>query len=152
SDDNLTIQLVRVDDLPPASALEFSSQASELAPAPLLASREQFDGFTVQRELHASSRSHVYLATDNDTGETLVLKVPSLDRRDDLASRARPLREEWVARRSNRPKVLKAPPQPRPRHSRCTGSEYVQGQTRRQWMRDHPRPDRQTVRDIIGQI
>lgn len=152
SDDNLTIQLVRVDDLPPASALEFSSQASELAPAPLLASREQFDGFTVQRELHASSRSHVYLATDNDTGETLVLKVPSLDLRDDLAYLERLMLEEWVARRINHPNVLKAPPQHRPRHYLYTVSEYVQGQTLQQWMRDHPRPDLQTVRDIIGQI
>src|SRR5690606_8195503 len=59
SDDNLTIQLVRVDDLPPASALEFSSEASWLAQSPPLAGGQQFAAFTVQRELHPSSRIHV---------------------------------------------------------------------------------------------
>src|SRR5690606_2810792 len=83
SADNLTVQLVRIDNLPPLAMAEHSGQLADLPPAPLLESRAEFDGFTVERELHASSRSHVYLVTDRESGNRLVLKVPSIDQRQD---------------------------------------------------------------------
>ena len=152
SDDNLTVQLLRVDGLPAPGALEFSQHLSELPPAPLLDSRAQFEGFTVQRELHASSRSHVYLATDNGSGERVVLKVPSLDLRQDQAYLERLMLEEWIARRIQDPHVLRAAAQTRSRRYLYTVSEYREGQTLQQWMLDHPRPDLQTVRTIVEQI
>ena len=152
SADNLTVQLVRVDDLPAPTAGEFSQHLADLPPAPLLESRTVFEGYTIERELHASSRSHVYLATDNDTGESLVLKVPSIDLRGDRAYLERLMLEEWVARRIDSPHVLKAAAQRRPRRHLYTVSEFVEGQTLQQWMLDHPRPDLQTVRDIVEQI
>ena len=152
SGDNLTVQLVRIDGLPAPSAGEYSQQLADLPPAPLLDGRMLFDGYTIERELHASSRSHVYLATDNDTGETLALKVPSIDLRGDRGYLERLMLEEWVARRIHSPHVLKAAAQHRPRRYLYTVSEYVEGQTLHQWMLDHPTPELQTVRNIIEQI
>jgi serine/threonine protein kinase len=60
--------------------------------------------------------------------------------------------EEWVARRLNSPHVAGAFKMQRPRSSLYTVSEYIEGQTLRQWMLDNPRPSLQAVRDIIGQI
>ena len=69
--------------VPDGEAAEISELA-ELPLPPLLEPRQVFDGYRIVRELHASSRSHVYLAIDTD-GETVALKMPSIDLRDDPA-------------------------------------------------------------------
>ncbi|WGK60764.1 bifunctional protein-serine/threonine kinase/phosphatase [Halopseudomonas sp. SMJS2] len=151
SDDNLTVQLLRIDGLPAPTVLEHSRQLTELPPAPLLESRAVFDGYTIERELHASSRSHVYLATDSECGERVVLKVPSIDQRQDLASLEHLMLEEWVARRLHSPHVVRAAPA-RQRRYLYTVNEFIEGQTLHQWMLDNPLPELQRVRDIVGQI
>ncbi|CEA02172.1 serine/threonine-protein kinase [Pseudomonas saudimassiliensis] len=152
SADNLTVQLVRIDNLPPLAMAEHSGKLADLPPAPLLESRAEFDGFTVERELHASSRSHVYLVTDRESGKRLVLKVPSTDQRQDSQYLERLMLEEWVARRIDSPHVAKAEPLPRQRRYLYSVSELIEGQTLHQWMLDHPQPDLQQVRDIVEQI
>ena len=57
------------------------------------------DGIEILRELHHSSRSHLYLAVDTDSQRQVALKVPSVDMRDDVAYLERFMMEEWVARR-----------------------------------------------------
>ncbi|WP_370920300.1 protein kinase domain-containing protein [Halopseudomonas bauzanensis] len=151
SDDNLTVQLLRIDDLPAPTVLEHSRQLTELPPAPLLESRAVFDGYTIERELHASSRSHVYLATDNESGERVALKVPSIDQRQDMAALEHLMLEEWVARRLHSPHVVRAAPA-RQRRYLYTANEFIEGQTLNQWMLDNPLPELQRVRDIIDQI
>jgi serine/threonine protein kinase len=106
----------------------------------------------VVRQLHASSRSHVYLARDNHSGQHVALKTPSIDMRHNSAYLERFLLEEWVARRIDSPHVVKAAAQTRKRHSLYTVSEWVEGQTLTQWMIDHPRPELETVRRIVEQI
>ncbi|MEK1906850.1 MAG: bifunctional protein-serine/threonine kinase/phosphatase [Pseudomonas sp.] len=150
STDNLTAQLVRIDELPVQDAGELYQTLSELPCPPLLDARMEFDGFTIVRELHASSRSHVYLALDGET--PVVLKTPSIDLQHDAAYLERFLTEEWIARRIDSAHVLKPSAQTRKRHYLYSVSEFVEGQTLRQWMIDHPRPDLETVRGIVEQI
>lgn len=152
STDNLTIQIVQVDGLPTPQACEVPQSLDTLPLPPVLEARMQFDGYTIVRELHSSSRSHVYLATDNDSGEQLVLKTPSIAMRGDPAHLESFLMEEWIARRINSPHVLKAPPLTRKRNYLYTVTEWVQGQTLTQWMIDNPQPDLETVRNIVEQI
>ena len=83
SPDNLTIQIVRIDALPDGEAGEMFGQPSELPLPPLLEARMVFDGYRIVRELHASSRSHIYLAVDTESDELVVLKIPSIDLRGD---------------------------------------------------------------------
>ncbi len=152
SPDNLTVQVVRVDALPQAQASELSREAAQLPVPPLLAPRAVFDGYRIVRELHASSRSHIYLAVDEETQETVVLKAPSIDLQDDPAYVERFLMEEWVARRVDSAHLLKARAPARRRNYLYAVMEYVEGQTLRQWMLDHPRADLGTVRRIVDQV
>lgn len=152
STDNLTLQIVRIDAVPDPDAGDLFHRLSDLPPAPLLEPGTEFEGYRIQRELHASSRSHVYLARDGQDGPPVVLKVPSIDRRDDRAHLRRFLMEEWIARRVNSAHVLKPPPRDRPRRHLYVVTEHVEGQTLTQWMRDHPRPDLPAVRAIVEQV
>ena len=152
STDNLTIQIVRIEQLPDPTINELQQQVSTLPFPPELRPRMVFDGYEIARDVHGSSRSHVYLATDTDTGNQVILKVPSVDLRDDEAYLERFLMEEWIARRIDNAHVLKPCEQTRKRNYLYIVTEYIDGQTLTQWMRDNPQPDIQTVRNIVEQI
>lgn len=152
SADNLTVQLLRVDALPRPQVGEMLQQLSELPFPPILEARMEFDGYRIVREVHGSSRSHVYLASDGETGELVVIKAPSIDLRDDPAYLERFLMEEWVARRINSAHVLKAGPPHRKRNFAYLVTEFIEGQTLAQWMLDHPKPALETVRGIVDQV
>lgn len=152
STDNLTIQIVRIDDLPDGEANEILGQASELPPPPLLEARMIFDGYRIIREIHASSRSHIYLAVDTESDASVIIKVPSIDQRDNRAYLTRFMMEEWVARRIDSPYVLKPRSQLRKRNYLYVVMEFINGQTLTQWMIDNPKPDLETVRGIVEQI
>jgi serine/threonine protein phosphatase PrpC len=152
SPDNLSIQILRVDDLPAGEALEVVDQAAELPLPPLLEPRQTIDGFRIVRQIHASSRSHVYLATDVETGEAVALKIPSIELRGDPEYLRQFMLEEWVARRIDNAHVLQARPPSRRRSQLYTVTEFVGGQTLAQWMVDHPRPELEAVRGILEQI
>jgi len=150
--DNVTVQLVRVDDLPDVDARDIHRQRRHLTLPPLLQPRMHFDGYLIVRELYASSRSHVYLAVDQHSGRHVALKTPSIDLRDDPDYLDGFLMEEWVARRIDNAHVLKPHAIDRPRQYLHVAMEYVDGHTLRQWMIDHPAPDLDTVRQIIEQV
>jgi serine/threonine protein kinase/serine/threonine protein phosphatase PrpC len=152
SPDNLTVQIVRVDDVPDGEASELFGQAPDLPLPPLLEARMDFDGYKIVRELHSSSRSHIYLAVDSANDTLVALKIPSIDLRNDPAYIRRFMMEEWVARRINSAHVLKPCLQSRKRTYLYVVMEFVDGQTLKQWMIDNPRPDLETIRGIVEQI
>jgi serine/threonine protein phosphatase PrpC len=152
SQDNLTVQIVRVERLPPAQRSELSRAAAELPLLPELAPRMVFEGLRVVRQLHASSRSQVWLVVDEQTQEPMALKVPSTEAGADARWRERFLLEEWVARRVDSPHLLKPRRIDRPRQSLYVAFEYLEGVTLAQWMVDHLRPPLDTVRSITSQL
>ncbi|MCG7598467.1 bifunctional protein-serine/threonine kinase/phosphatase [Halomonas sp. McH1-25] len=153
SHDNLTAQIVRVDNLPPHDSQSFYQHLLELPLPPVLEPRMRFDGYRILRTLHASHRSHVYLASEENASEApVVLKTPSIEMHGDSAHLERFLLEEWIARRIDNPHVLKLHSPTRQRGYLYTVSEYVEGRTLRQWMFDNPQPDLETVRSIVEQI
>ena len=150
SDDNLTVQIVRIDAAPEGEAREIV--ASDLPLPPLLEAGEVFDGYRIVRELHGSFRSHIYLAVDIEAGTAVTLKVPSIDGRADPAYLKRFAMEEWIARRVNSPHLLKAAIPTRRRNFLYVVMEYVDGQSLTQWMIDHPKPELESVRGIVEQV
>ncbi len=152
SQDDATVLLLRIDALPDAGAAHPQLGREGLALPPPLAPRQQFEGFTLVRELQLSARSHVYLAVDDSSGAQVVVKVPAVDLRDDTEALDRFVLEEWVARRINSPHVLKAWPGERPRQHLFVAMDYVDGQTLAQWMVDHPRPPLDAVRALVAQL
>lgn len=152
SQDNLTAQILYVKKLPQQNAREIYQQLTELPFPPLLEARMRFDGYKIVREIHASSRSHVYLATDETTDKPVVIKIPSVDLQQNPAHLERFLMEEWIAKRINNAHVLKAAFPNRKRHYFYTVADYIEGQTLSQWMIDNPRPALEIVRALVEQI
>jgi serine/threonine protein phosphatase PrpC len=152
SDDNITVQILRIDAVPQREPAGIFNQTAELPLPPLPEPRAVFDGYRIVREIHASSRSHIYLAVDAETDAPVALKLPSIDLRDNAAYLKRFLMEEWIARRIDSPHVLKPLSQSRRRGYLYVATEFIEGQTLRQWMTDNPRPDLETVRGLVEQI
>ncbi|MBU0829718.1 MAG: protein kinase, partial [Gammaproteobacteria bacterium] len=151
--DDLTVQLLRIDALPEDRALALlPPQREGLALPPPLSPRMQFEGYTIVRELHASSRSHVHLTVDDATGQQVVIKTPSVDLAAEKDYLDRFVLEEWVARRIHSPHVLRAASSERPRQHVYVAMEFVEGQTLGQWMTDHPQPGLDAVRSLVAQI
>jgi serine/threonine protein phosphatase PrpC len=152
SEDDATLQLLRIEELPQDDALQAQLRREGLSLPPMLMPRMVFEGFTILRQLQVSARSHVHLAIDNDSGQQVVLKTPSVDRRQDSAYLDSLVLEEWVARRVDNPHVIKAWPGDRRRAYLYVAMEYIEGQTLAQWMTDHPQPSLEVVRSIVEQL
>lgn len=152
SSDNLTAQIIRIDQAARGSAVDSLILAGELPFPPELEPGDCLDGYAILRPLHRSSRSQVFLARDPDSGQLLALKLPGSDLRNDPELLERFLMEEWIARRIDNIHVLKAAPLRRPPGYLYVAMEYVEGQSLTQWMRDHPAPSLDELRDIIRQI
>jgi len=152
SDDNLTCQLIRIDALPNQNEQEFYRTLTELPFPPSLSAGMRIDGYRVLRELFSSKRTELFLVEDEESGERLVLKAPSVNYSDDPDYINQFLHEEWAGRRLNNTHVMKVVDQPRQRHFLYYLTEHIEGQTLRQWMHDNPQPSLQQVRDIVQQL
>ncbi|MGA8170366.1 MAG: bifunctional protein-serine/threonine kinase/phosphatase [Methylocystis sp.] len=150
--DNLTCQIVRVDDPGKLNEAAHFEKLSALPFPPELAPGQLFEGYRILRELHLSKRTQVYLARDETSAESVVLKTPSVNYADDSVYVEMFTREEWVGRLVASPHVLEVKRTSRARRSLYYVTEYCEGQTLRQWMRDNPRPDLATARVIADQI
>lgn len=152
SNDNLTVQIVHVDSLPVPDAEEMRHYSTSLPCPPLLEKNAIFDGFKILDPLYASSRSHVYLAREIATDAQVVLKIPSLDLRNDPIYLERLMLEEWIARRIHSQHVIKAFSKHEPRKFLYTVSEYIDGITLTQWIQENPRAPLETVMALVQQI
>jgi len=151
SDDNLSVQLVRVEHVPDYQ-LDEVHQLTQLPLPPKLMPRMDFDGYQIIRELYISSRSHVFLARDIDSNQTVVIKAPSTEMRNDSQYLEDFMLEQWIAKRVNNPHVAKAIEVNRKQNYLYLVSEYIEGISLNQWMIDNPKPSLESVRHIIEQI
>ena len=150
--DDMTVQIVRVDSISDGSADELLEQGGSLPPAPLLDAGQHFEGYEILRPIHGNNRSHIYLARDIASGEKVALKVPSTEMLGDEEHLRRLMLEEWIARRISNPHVLRAASIDRPRGHLFVATEYLEGMSLDQWMRDNPHPELEAVRRIVEQI
>lgn len=152
STDNVTCQILCVDELPGLDSKSFYKQISELPFPPFLEPGMTLDGYRILREIHASNRTQVYVAQDTESGVRVILKTPSVNFEDDPAYIDQFLHEEWIGKRIDNPHVLKVIEPPRRRRFLYYVTEYIEGNTLREWMEQNPRPSYIGVRDIIEQI
>ena len=158
SNDNLTCQLLQINQLDEASQSEVYEKLSRLPFPPELSPGVVLDGYRILRELHASSHSQVYLAEDTLSGaedmpQKVVIKTPSVNYEDDHAYIDLFLQEEWIGKRLASPYLMKVCARHhRKRQFLYTVMEYIRGQTLEQWMQDTPEPGLAVVRDIVEQI
>jgi len=152
STDNVTCQVMRVDRLPKQDEASFFRQLSDLPFPPFLEAGMTLDGYRIIRELHASNRTQIYVAQDTETNQRVIIKTPSVNFEDDPAFIDQFLHEEWIGKRIDNPHVLKIVDSERRRRFLYYVTEYIEGDTLQDWMRDNPRPSYIGVRDIAEQI
>jgi len=152
SNDNVTCQIIHVTQLPNQNEDEYYRQLTELPFPPPLDAGMILDGYRIIKELHTSVTIQVYLAEDIDSGETVVIKTPSVNFEDDPAYIDRFLHEVWVGRRINSPHVFKVHHLKRPRSCIYYVTEFLEGRSLAQWILDNPEPDLDEVRRITEQI
>jgi len=152
SADNLTCQIVRINALAIEDKNDYLDKLQMLPFPPPLSAGMILDGYRVVREIHASNRSQVYLAIDEETGDQVALKTPSVNFEDDPTYLQLFIREEWGGKRISSPHVLKVLNHRRKRQFLYSLTEFNEGRTLRQWMDDNPCADIQDVRNIVSQI
>jgi len=152
SHDNVSCQIIKVDELPNQNQGEFYQQFSQLPFPPPLEPGMILDGYKIIREMHASKRTQIYLAYDQETDQKVILKTPSVNFEDDAEYIDRFLQEEWAGRRIKNQHVLHVLHPHKQRQCLYYVTEYIEGQTLREWMNDNPQPSLKEVRDIATQI
>ncbi|WP_027157510.1 bifunctional protein-serine/threonine kinase/phosphatase [Methylobacter luteus] len=152
SDDNLTCQLIRIEELPPAKEDEILRRHANLPFPPPLKPGMVLDGYRIEEELHASKRTQIYRAFDMKTGTRVVLKTPSILYDDDTHYIEHFLHEEWVGKRIHNDHVLKTLGSDREKSGIYYVTECLEGPTLRQWMDTNPKADIKETRKILEQI
>ncbi len=152
SDDNLTCQLVKIDELPQAKEDEILRQHINLSFPPLLEPGMILDGYRIEAELHASKRTQIYRAFDTKNETQVILKTPSILYEDDTRYIEHFLHEEWAGKRIQHENVLKVLGTDRKKSCIYYVTEYIQGQTIREWIDSHPKPYIREIRVIVKQI
>ena len=152
SNDNLSCQLVHIDDLPLVKEDEIIRRHANLSFPPLLDKGMILDGYRIEEELHASKRTQIYRAFDTQTNTQVILKTPSILFEDDEHYIEHFLHEEWAGKRIHHKNVLKILGTDRKKSYIYYVTEYVEGITLREWMETHPKPYIREVRELVKQI
>ena len=152
SDDNLTCQLVRVEQLPLAREDEILRRHANLPFPPPLSPGMILDGYRIEEELHASKRTQIYRAFDTRTNTRVILKTPSVLYDDDTHYIEHFLHEEWAGKRIQHKNVLRVLGSDREKSGLYYVTEYIEGQTLREWMDNTSRPYIREIRKIVEQI
>lgn len=151
-DDNLSLQLLQIDKLPLSREEEVYQKAGELPFPPPLEPGVIMDGYQIVAEIHASKRTQIYLAHEQNTQKKVILKTPSVNYNDDPQYIEQFLHEEWAGKRISSPYVLTVITPPLKPHFLYYVTEYLEGITLREWMQQNPLPPINTVIPIVEQI
>ncbi len=152
SKDNVSCLLVYIGGTPNRALVEIERELLNKAIPPALSIGNSIDNYEICKVIHASIRSHLYLAKHPDEVEPCVLKVPSQNLADDSSYLQGFIREAWLGERLNNSHVMKIKRGSDKSRFLYHVCEYIEGQTLGQWMFDNPKPNLAQVRDIIEQI
>ena len=152
SDDNLTVQIVRIDQLPEAESSDIVRQLDTLPCPPPLAPGMTIDGLRIIHEMRISSRSHTFLAENTADGSRVVLKAPSTGMSGDRAYLERFLIEDWITRRIDSQHIAKACITAVPRSAIYVATNYIHGHSLAEQLRKKPRQSLKSVRHILPQV
>ncbi len=152
SHDNVTCQIVKIENLPSQDANEIYNELTRLPFPPHLGPGMTMDGYEILEEVHASTTSQLYKVRDVESNEMFMMKTPSVNFSDDPAYIERFYMEEWAGKRVQSDAVLKIIEQTRQRNFLYFIMEYIDGITLKQWAEEHPSPDFEQVIDITNKI
>jgi serine/threonine protein phosphatase PrpC len=152
SDDNISCQILQIEELGNSNEEEFFKNLSKLAFPPLLEKQQVIDGLTVISTLYESARSQLYVVEDSENGQRYVMKTPSPNFEDDPAYIERFIMESWLGRRFRNNKLVKVIHREKPNTYLYYLMEFVEGVSLEEWMKkNEPCSPNQAIR-IIRQI
>lgn len=152
SDDNLSAIVAEVQSLHRQSIDEHNAELTRLPFPPELKPAMVLDGYEVNKELYASSRSQLYLVSDTETHSRYVMKTPSHNFSEDLAYIDRFVQEEWVGLRIQSENVVRLVKQSRKRTALYYLMEVIEGEQLDDWMLTHQPPSPKQAIGIVKQI
>ena len=152
SHDNVTCQLVRIEQLPNQNANEVFNDLTRLPFPPPMGPGMTIDGYEILDEIHASTTSQLYKVRDKESGELFMMKTPSVTYSDDPAYIERFYMEEWAGKRIDNDSVLRIFELKRPRNFLYFIMEFIEGKTLKQWMKENPSPDIHEASELINKI
>lgn len=133
--DNISIQAVRVLSIGTPSQSDAVTILSKLPFPPLLEPGNKLDSMTVEKILHESERSQVYLVK-NEQGTPLVMKTPSVNYEDDPAYIERFVMESWIGSRIQNAQVARVVTPPHARKTLYYLTEHIAGPTLQQLIKE----------------
>lgn len=152
SDDNISCVVVAVQRLPHQDESEFNEELTRLPFPPPLIPGMKLDGYKVLEELFNSPRSQLYLVEDEQSGQLLAMKTPSINYDDDTHYIDRFLKEQWIGSRIDSPYVVKIIQHSRPRTALYYLMERLDGVSLDVWMeRNRPLKPKQAI-NIVKKI
>lgn len=152
SDDNISAVVARIDQLPSENLDDYSAKLTRLPFPPELKTGMKLDGYEVQKELFASSRSQLYLVKDSETSQLLAMKTPSINYEEDTAYIDRFIQEEWIGLRIQNPNVVRIVRQTRKRCFLYYLMEYVDGQGLDVWIEENKPPSPRRAIHLVKQV
>jgi len=151
SDDNLSAQLITVNQAGAAERSDILQSLTNLPFPPVLEIGSVIDNWKVIKELHATSRSEVYLVESLLDGSKAALKAPSANYQDEPSYIERFIQEEWIGMRIHSPHIVQVI-RPRERKYLYYLTEYVEGPTLAQLIKERTRLPVTDARNIIMQV
>lgn len=152
SADNLSCQVLAVEQLPAVSMKDACRELQRLPFPPDLEPGMILDGYRVLELLDASPRSQLYLVEDDESGARAVMKTPSVNYEDDPGYIERFILEEWIGRRVASPNLVKMLPRKSGPKFLYHLMEHVDGKPLSQWIAENPHPEIRRVVAIVEQI
>ena len=136
SDDNLSFQVIRVEQLPELN--QFHIQQDYLFPQQL-SKGEVFEGYVIDKILHQNHRSCLYLAHDTQQ-QPLVIKTLGVDLQQDKYAVEQFQLEDWVSKRLKHDNLMQCYPHNTEKKYLFQCYEYLQGETLAQWLHRQEKP------------
>ncbi len=152
SNDNCSAVMIEIQDLGAASKREYQRNSKRLPFPPDLAPGMKMDGYEIERELQATSRSQTYLAREIENGRLVVLKTPSVNFEDDSGYVERFIMEGWIGKKLKHERLAAAFVPPHGQNFLYTVLEYIEGDSLEEWMQANPKPDVRQVTTIAREI
>lgn len=152
STDNLSCQLLRVESLPLPEADDVYRKLTALPFPPPFDKGDVVDGLTIEAEIHASARSQVYRVYDPCCDRRYVMKTPSPNYADDPAYIERFVLEGWIGSRIDNKHVVTVIPTPVQPSYLYYLTDWVDGVTLSEWMRQHPAPGLADAMTVIAGV
>ena len=136
SDDNLSFQVIRVEQLPELN--QFHIQQDYVFPQQL-SKGEVFESYVIDKILHQNHRSCLYLAHDTQQ-QPLVIKTLGVDLQQDKYAVEQFQLEDWVSKRLKHDNLMQCYPHNTEKKYLFQCYEYLQGETLAQWLHRQEKP------------